>query len=88
MTMNQRQLGHYHARTIRDLADSVNVALLEHALHELDRVVGEAQNGPPLGMADGSLDPEEWTQLRDHASNARQLLRVIEVLSAKHWSRT
>lgn len=33
------------------------------ALDRLDTVVGEAQNAPPEGCADGSIDPQTWAAL-------------------------
>jgi hypothetical protein len=42
-------------------------------------VLGEAQNGPPCGFADGSLaDGGTWTAARDALDQAKQVTRLLE----------
>lgn len=49
-------------------------APLQSALRDLRTVLGHAQNAPPLGVADGSIDEELWTKLRDHADNLERAI--------------
>lgn len=44
----------------------------------LETVLGEAQNGPPDGEADGSLTERRWTALRDVVQAARKFNEAIE----------
>jgi hypothetical protein len=39
--------------------------VLESHVLKLEEVVGEAQNGPPAGKADGTLTDPEWSKTRD-----------------------
>lgn len=43
----------------------LNPAIGPHpAFAKLDQALADAQNSPPLGEADGSVDPELWTMMR------------------------
>lgn len=51
------------------------------ALDGLDVVIGEAQNEPPEGAADGSIGQTEWLALkavRDHALEMRRALQRLQ----------
>ncbi len=48
----------------------------------LDRVLGEAQNAPPQGKADGSLDEQAWTKAHQVAVAGSALLWAVDA-----WSR-
>jgi hypothetical protein len=37
----------------------------------LEEVLGEAQNGPPQGGADGSISPEAWQALSEYITALR-----------------
>ena len=59
-------------------ADPWNVAFVA----DLERVLAKAQNGPPDGMADGSIPAELWTYLRGLVTTldtARMDFRAIEL---------
>ena len=43
-------------------------------INDLEQVIGEAQNRPPQGDADGSISEELWRALRDFV----QAWRVVE----------
>ena len=45
---------------IRPVLDAI-----ESHVAKLDAIVGEAQNGPPDGKADGTLVDPEWSAMRD-----------------------
>ena len=49
-----------------------DIKLLRHRARNL---LGKAQNGPPHGHADGTLDAKSWRQLRQ-LSDAIQALQV------------
>lgn len=57
--------------------DSV-VAPMRSALRELRDVLDRAQNGPPDGEADGSIDDPTWTRLRDYANAVDAALQGFE----------
>lgn len=57
--MNQREQA---KALVRNMGILHNRSGTEVLLRDL---VGEAQNGPPHGGADGSLDEPSWTALRD-----------------------
>lgn len=46
-------------------------------LERLQGVVGDAQNQPPLGVADGSVNENSWYVLRDLAEAARKYTAVL-----------
>lgn len=49
------------------------------ALHvEAETVVGMAQNGPPDGEADGTLDEQRWYRARDVSNALTWLWRAID----------
>lgn len=48
-------------------------AALERLHRRLDALVGKAQNGPPYGKADGTIDRTTWFRLR-HLSDAMGVL--------------
>lgn len=54
--------------------------------NQLWEVIREAQNQPPQGEADGTLDERTWTALRDLAEAATRLLTAHETATyyAKH----
>jgi hypothetical protein len=49
----------------------------------MEQIVGEAQNGPPHGSADGSISEHEWNAASDlvkaHQLFLRARLRFMEV---------
>jgi hypothetical protein len=47
---------------------------------ELMEVLGEAQNGPPDGCADGSLSEEEWANLSHVAKSLYKAVMSIDHL--------
>ena len=59
---------------VEDMAGSTAIA-------ELETVLGEAQNGPPDGAADGTLSTAQWTALRD-------VQRAASMLAAAHLAAT
>ena len=61
-------------RRLRAVLTSEVAAELHEIGQELDRVVGEAQNGPPDGEADGSLVPPEWSKCQEIAQAIRDVL--------------
>ena len=56
--------------------------LLKHAqsLHEL---LGRAQNGPPDGEGDNTINPREFTNLREIENAAARLRRALESVWAE-----
>lgn len=54
---------------------------IAEAKEELQHVLNEAQNVPPLGGADGSIDEIRWKQLTSVANYANRLL-----VSLLFWS--
>jgi hypothetical protein len=56
--------------------------IYEEQIDQLDAVLGEAQNQPPLGTADGSISARRWTRLRALMVAARAfndaLTRAVE----------
>jgi hypothetical protein len=50
----------------------------EDQLMELEKLVGEAQNGSPLGKADGSINSEAWTALRDTVRHFRGAIKCTK----------
>lgn len=48
------------------------------ALSELRDVLDRAQNGPPEGEADGTIDEPMWTRLRDYARSVDAALHGFE----------
>jgi hypothetical protein len=59
--MTQREQAMRIIGTIRN----IYVDGLDSQIEKLHELVRKAQNGPPDGEADGSLDDENWTRLRD-----------------------
>jgi hypothetical protein len=53
----------------------------EDDLVGLERVVGKAQNQPPLGAADGTLMGAEWEATRDVARLLRQALAAARKIT-------
>lgn len=53
-------------------------AELRRDLDDLDELVGEAQNSPPQGLADGTIPEDRWYTLRDIVKTGRELLRLLE----------
>lgn len=47
------------------------------AVAELTAVVGEAQNGPPQGAADGTVSPQLWLATRDAVLAVDELIHVL-----------
>lgn len=45
-------------------------------------LVGKAQNGPPAGHADGTLDVKSWRQMRALTNALRDLVFAAEDLAA------
>jgi hypothetical protein len=54
---------------------------IAEAKDELHRVVDEAQNRPPEGLADGTIDEVRWKQFSSVVRNANGLL-----VSLLFWS--
>ena len=54
----QAQRARAVVKQLRDIAPVLRVHL-----RNLDAVLGEAQNGPPNGPGDGSIEPDEWHKL-------------------------
>lgn len=48
----------------------------EQLLRKLEDVLGKAQNSPPLGAADGTIDEESWYALRAYINALRELRRA------------
>jgi len=48
----------------------------EKDMDDLQDIVGEAQNGPPQGSADGSINENAWYALRDHVDAVRSARRL------------
>jgi hypothetical protein len=49
---------------------------LRDAQRALEKAVGEAQNPPPDGAADGTLVDPEWSRYRDISDALRKLLEI------------
>lgn len=59
----------------------------DEAMADLEEVLGEAQNSPPQGAADGSIEPEVWNALgglRDDLAEARSGFQWLQ--SKKGWT--
>lgn len=54
-------------------------ALYRSNLDLLRDIVGEAQNQPPLGCADGSIPEELWYILRDAEKAGREFKRLFNL---------
>jgi hypothetical protein len=53
--------------------DSINWKVLDR----LEEVLGDAQNGPPDGAADGSIDEATWMALRVVVESAKALRHCL-----------
>lgn len=53
-------------------------ALAAQDVDALDAVLGEAQNGPPDGAADGSLTEKQWNALRTKSAALRAMNAPVE----------
>lgn len=49
----------------------------EMLLGALEQVLAEAQNRPPLGASDGTVDEKLWTLARDFLDSYRKALSII-----------
>lgn len=45
---------------------------------DLDQIVGMAQNGPPDGKSDQSINAIRWTELRDLVASCRHILSYLD----------
>lgn len=63
------------------LITSLNVNVL--LATELADVLGEAQNEPPEGAADGTITPEAWEELRSIVEPLEKLIRAVS--ASRHW---
>ena len=50
---------------------------LRAAADELDQIIGEAQNRPPLGKADGSMSNEYWSEAQHVRTALYTLVRCL-----------
>ena len=58
-------------------------AMCADNIEEVELILGEAQNRPPLGEADGSISEPLWTAFRDWLQARRSLdLALKQVLEA------
>jgi hypothetical protein len=65
------------ARTrIQDLMVKLAEGFDVDAMRDLDLIIGEQQNGPPHGNADGSLTPEQWEAARDFNRGIEDAVRA------------
>jgi len=51
----------------------------DQKLKSLERILGEAQNGPPHGEADGSINEQAYGALRDYIDGLRQAQRSAKI---------
>lgn len=65
--------------------DALKIAITEERNHTLQTILNEAQNAPPDGVRDGSINEIEWDALRDlveglkKAESAMRALRQREL---------
>lgn len=67
---------------MRLIGDLCGDACNERKLRELRDVLGAAQNGPPDGTSDGSINEEFWYKLRAIAGGFIVVQREVKDLSA------
>lgn len=60
---------------------STRIALLDQLVGEMDQIVGEQQNAPPRGIADGSFTPIEWIVAQSVVKDLRLRMLVDERLA-------
>lgn len=73
--MNQKE-------RIADLVSRLDLRAKAHLLDELIQLVGETQNGPPEGGADGSVNELDWNITRrfvEHLTHAMTADGVIRL---------
>jgi len=59
------------------LAISRQVDALKDNLDKLYDVLGEAQNSPPYGIADGSISKETWTKFSEMTKVGREFCVLV-----------
>jgi hypothetical protein len=72
--LTQRDRAHYQAQAIRQLAVGLAARLVM-----LDTVLDQAQNAPPNGESDGSIEEAEFNALRGAVHKFQEALWAIEV---------
>lgn len=70
--MNQRERAEHAIKIFDEALDAVGE--LGTLLHE---ILDEAQNSPPDGASDGSIDEQSFNQLRDGAFRAQAARRLL-----------
>lgn len=58
-----------------------HVQTMRAAVDGLERILGEAQSGPPHGNADGTIDEANWTRMRGICVRAKEMVRNFDALA-------
>lgn len=64
-------------RMVSDIRDSLDIGFLHGRNIDLNDVVERAQNGPPDGGDDGTIDEALWYRLRGLSDQLTGLLNVL-----------